>query len=406
MYNVVIVDNDKASRKIISECIEKNNSGFNVSACFDNPLLALEFLHKNHIDLLITDIKMPEMSGIELIEKTRKINPCCSFIIISSCRDFNYLKSAIHHKVEDYLLKPADIEELLDSLKDIKNKLDADSEMLFNIKKEKERKEHFLKSMIFNSASSDELKEAFLNLKFSFEYESSGGYLFVADIREFKDYVFKNWKYGPERIIVAFENIFKTCLNTEEVYTVVIDDNKFVFVCFCDDTGEQKNDIHLQFKEILKIDAEVLYETFFNNISDILKLKSTIEKISGFVIAHIDNIDGNINKDAFINDSVIRKTVEYIDENYSSDITRDEVAKKTHLSSSYFSTYFKSKTGMKFYDYLLFFRISKAIELLKEGKSAKDVCTLVGYNDERFFNRKFKEFTSYTVVEYRKNILK
>ncbi len=404
MYSVVIVDDDKLSEKIISECIENNNTGFNVAGCFDNPQTALEYLHKNYIDLLITDIVMPEMSGIELIETVKKINPNCRFIIVSGCKDFDCAKRAIENKVENYLIKPMGTEELLASLKNIKNKLDIDSEMILNLKEEKERKELFLNSVISDSISLDELKKEFLKLKFSFGYENSDGYLFVVDIKNFNDYVLKNWKYGPDSIMTAFENIFKTCLKTKEVYTVAIEENKFIFICFCNNIGEQKINICLEFEEILKIDTEVLYETFFDNISDALNLKNAIGKINGFEITHMDNI--NINKEAFINDSVIKKAAEYINENYASDITRDEVAKITHLSSSYFSTYFKSKTGIKFCDYLLFFRISKAIEMLKNGENSKDIYARVGYNDVRFFNRKFKEFTSYTVVEYRKNLLK
>ena len=401
MYNVVIVDGDKLSRKITSECIKKNSTGFNVAGCFDNPLNALEYLHKNYVDLLITDITMPEISGIELIETVKKINPGCRFIIISGYRDFDCARSAIENKVENYLLKPMDSNELLTSLKNIKNKLDVDSEIILNAKKEKENKELFLNSVISDLISFDELKEEFLKLRFSFDYENSSGYLFVMDIKRFNDYVFKNWKYGPASIMIAFENIFKICLKTKEAYTAAIDDNRFVFICFCNNLGEQKLNICSEFKKILKIDAEVLYETFFDNISEVLNLKNVIEKINDFESAHI-----NINKDAFINDSVVKKAVEYINENYASDISRDDVAKTVHLSSSYFSTYFKSKTGMKFYDYLLFLRISKAVEMLKEGESTKNIYARVGYSDVRFFNRKFKEFTSYTVVEYRKNVSK
>lgn len=252
MYSVVVVDDDKLSGEIISECIEKSSLDFTVAGCFDNPSIALEYLHKNYVDVLVTDIIMPEMSGIELIEKIKKINPSCRFIIVSGYRDFNYAKYAIQNKVENYLIKPIETEELLISLKNINNKLDIDSEIILNIKK--------------------------------------GNF--------------------------------------------------------------------------------------------------------------------NINDYAFINDSVIKKAVEYIDENYASDITREDVAKITHLSPSYFSTYFKSKTGIKFYDYLLLVRISKAVDMLKDGKSTKDICESVGYSDVRFFNRKFKEFTSYTVAEYRKKIMK
>lgn len=123
-----------------------------------------------------------------------------------------------------------------------------------------------------------------------------------------------------------------------------------------------------------------------------------IDVVACFEISYMPNV----NKDAFLNDPVINKVAKYIGENYTSDITREEVARITYLSPSYFSTYFKSKTGITFYDYLLLFRISKAVEMLKDRKSTIDICESVGYSDTRFFSRKFKEFTSYTIAEYRK----
>ena len=77
---------------------------------------ALYLLKKKKMELLITDIKMPCMSGLELIEKAIQINPSMKIIIVTGYKDFEYAKKALKFGIDDFLLKPIDNQELKSAL--------------------------------------------------------------------------------------------------------------------------------------------------------------------------------------------------------------------------------------------------------------------------------------------------
>lgn len=78
---------------------------------------ALDYLGDNHVDLLITDVSMNGMSGLELIQRAKKLNPNLSVVIISAYSKFEYVKEAIKYGIVNYLLKPININELYECLK-------------------------------------------------------------------------------------------------------------------------------------------------------------------------------------------------------------------------------------------------------------------------------------------------
>lgn len=94
---------------------------------------------------------------------------------------------------------------------------------------------------------------------------------------------------------------------------------------------------------------------------------------------------------------------EYLEQHYSQDITLEMMADKLNISRSYLSTYFKSKTGTYFVDYVNLFRINRAKELLA-GSDVKiqDAAAKVGYQNINSFNRMFKKFTGVTPSEFRR----
>ena len=73
---------------------------------------ALNLVKEHSPILLMTDIRMPVMDGMELLNKTRELYPDMRFIIISGFSDFEYAREAIHLKVYDYLLKPVSLEDI------------------------------------------------------------------------------------------------------------------------------------------------------------------------------------------------------------------------------------------------------------------------------------------------------
>lgn len=125
MYKVLIVEDELFMREGLKNLIDWTEAGFEIigEACDGEE--ALEFVKQNEVDLLITDIKIPVMNGLELIEAIKKENlpnkP--EVIIISGYADFEYAKTAILHGVVNYILKPIEEEELIETLQKVKTRL-------------------------------------------------------------------------------------------------------------------------------------------------------------------------------------------------------------------------------------------------------------------------------------------
>lgn len=99
---------------------------------------------------------------------------------------------------------------------------------------------------------------------------------------------------------------------------------------------------------------------------------------------------------------LIKKAYEYIDDNFSRDISLGEISEELNISSYYFSKLFKDETGEGFVEYLTRRRIDKAKDMLKDPeKSIKEICSECGYSDPNYFSRIFKKSTGMTPTEYK-----
>ena len=121
MIKVLIVDDEPYIRQGLKILINWDQYGYEVSGEASNGLEAVELMKQAEFDLVITDIKMPQMDGLELIEYTREhISREIRFIILSGFYEFEYAKKAIRYDVADYILKPVQREELIRVLEDYK----------------------------------------------------------------------------------------------------------------------------------------------------------------------------------------------------------------------------------------------------------------------------------------------
>lgn len=124
MYRTVVVEDEERILHNICRRIERVSSRFRVVASFTSSLQALQYLQNNQVDAVLTDIRMPGMDGLTLIEKIGSFqNPL--IVIVSSYQDFSYAKNAIRLNVCDYLLKPFLDEELGQILGRLVDRLDS-----------------------------------------------------------------------------------------------------------------------------------------------------------------------------------------------------------------------------------------------------------------------------------------
>ncbi|MDR1643869.1 MAG: response regulator [Clostridiales bacterium] len=125
MYKILLADDEVEVLEGLKVLIPWENYGFRVCGAVSSGLLALEAMRENIYDLVITDIRMPGLSGLDLIKRLREANPSTNVVILSGYADFRYAQKALEMRVLRYLLKPVEEDELIEALKAIKAEFGA-----------------------------------------------------------------------------------------------------------------------------------------------------------------------------------------------------------------------------------------------------------------------------------------
>lgn len=119
MLKVIIVDDEQWSLDYMMNLVDWHENGAEVVATFNNSKDALVFFSENpDIDLVFIDVQMPEITGLEFLERAVNCSSNAGFVIISSYDYFNYAQQAMRNGAKDYLLKPVEQADVLRILKD------------------------------------------------------------------------------------------------------------------------------------------------------------------------------------------------------------------------------------------------------------------------------------------------
>ena len=110
MFNILVVEDDKNLRKLITTCLRKNNY---IPFEANNGEEALDMLDKHYIDLIISDVMMPKMDGFELIKELRRSEYKLPILLITAKDSINDKKEGFLAGADDYMVKPINLEELL-----------------------------------------------------------------------------------------------------------------------------------------------------------------------------------------------------------------------------------------------------------------------------------------------------
>ncbi|MCI8454352.1 MAG: response regulator [Lachnospiraceae bacterium] len=133
LYRIILVDDEAEVRESIIRKIDWALVGFQVVGDAENGEEALEKIEVLEPDVVLTDIRMPYMDGLMLVERIRQKYPSMKTVIFSGYDDFEYAKRAIKLNVTEYILKPVNVEELTAILKRIKGNLDEEIEQKRNV---------------------------------------------------------------------------------------------------------------------------------------------------------------------------------------------------------------------------------------------------------------------------------
>lgn len=155
----MIVDDNKIIREHFQKVVDWESKGFELVSVAGNGITAWQSFAEYHPELVITDVKMPGMNGLELAKKIKDVAPDVVVVFISNYSDFNYLKSAINVGAYDYIMKHETRGKVFDK------KLEEIREKITDIN---QNKRHYLESILFSSLISSDIKK--LEQAFSKKY--------------------------------------------------------------------------------------------------------------------------------------------------------------------------------------------------------------------------------------------
>ena len=124
-YKILLVDDEVDVRESIARTVDWEACGFSLCGCAAGALEALEMAKDLVPDVVMTDICMPYMDGLELIERLQQMYPAMRFVVVSGHDDFAYAQRAMQFRVMDYLLKPLSLTGVREALARIRASLDA-----------------------------------------------------------------------------------------------------------------------------------------------------------------------------------------------------------------------------------------------------------------------------------------
>ena len=129
-YKILLVDDEAEVRTSIIRKIDWSAVGFQVVGDAENGVDALEKIEQLEPDVVLTDIRMPYMDGLEMAERLREIHPSIKVVLFSGFDDFEYAQKAIKLNIIEYILKPVNAEEMMEILLRIKGTLDEEIQRL------------------------------------------------------------------------------------------------------------------------------------------------------------------------------------------------------------------------------------------------------------------------------------
>lgn len=184
MLSVLIVDDERAICYLIRKLIHWEELGLIYAGSASDGWEAWSMAQEKRPDIIITDIQMPKMNGMELIERFREEKIPTDFVVVSGYQEFEYAKQAIRFGVEDYLLKPIKEAELNRILKRICEKSQENSEIVQLKQEQQRRKNRVLEQILRGEPAGADAEEDFrfrgdhfllAQFQFCFSGEGKGG---------------------------------------------------------------------------------------------------------------------------------------------------------------------------------------------------------------------------------------
>lgn len=215
-WRVLIVDDEFRIGMLIKKLIHWNEVNMECIDTVDHCEKALEIVKNDQVDVIITDIRMPKISGLDMIGMVKKLKKDIKFVVVSGYKEFEYAHKALQYGVEDYLLKPINekqINEILEKISANISKNYNQSVETIEMQKTISESRHIIKRDFLKNIIDQEDRFDINDGKVRLEGEMYIGICMKLDYVDYNVYDFKQDKLTVEKIISMVDEILKPEVN-------------------------------------------------------------------------------------------------------------------------------------------------------------------------------------------------
>ena len=390
MYKTLFVDDERLIREGISNLIDWERITGQELTLAENAKVALKYLEHEKYEIVISDIYMQDMNGIELAKCIKEKWPDVVVILLSAYEDFDYARKAIEAGVFKYLLKPVIPEELEDAVneaisqvkinEETKKRIDHSQEVLEDYRRE--LKKSLWKDILSgNMRNEDEILERFE--KMNMPKNISPIYVVVYETDD-ETMLYQNQVAIDKVVSSCFEGYIDTVFMDDYIVILLKKENaKSVLYAFGDLVKEMFHfEVYMGEEKVVK-DLSTLHISVESAKYNIQKNRANKkDEPTQIVLAAVE---------------MIRKEIENVDFNINT------IANALYLTPAYFSRVFKRKMGMTCKDFIKNYRINLAKELLQNTDlSIQQISEKTGYATVYYFSQQFKQVTGESPGSFRK----
>ena len=406
---VFLVDDEIVIREGIRESFPWDDTPYTLVGEAPDGEMALPMIRDTNPDIVITDIKMPFMDGLELCRMLRTQMPWVGIIVLSGYDEFEYARQCIKLGVREYLLKPINAADLKEALDKVSAQIKEERKSIEHASSLRARMQgdgKFLKEKLIGSLFTDEAVEA--DAQNVINQLASMGCPLPAPFYEVIDAAFEPTETGQQAVGILAE----TNNGTVQTSPGRVGTRLLVIGDTAEDVEERSysmatsmvqelersgcKNIRIGIGEIVEKPEDILRS--FKNARHIRHLLVERKEENALILGIREM--GDVSDDM---PSVIHEAKVYMSQNFQNpNLMLPDVAEAVNMSKSRFSAVFSQATGQTFTEYLIHLRLNKAKELLKTTNyKNSQIADETGYNDYHYFSYIFKKNTGMTPSEYR-----
>ena len=424
MYKVLLVDDEYMITEGLKRLIPFDKWDMEVVATANHADDALDYVREHPVDIVISDVNMPDKTGLEMIQEMKDLLPDAYYILLSGYQEFDYVKKAMNLSVVDYLVKPVDkvelghlLEKIVTQLREkvqepeilsqqldeeaFKTHLTQKENWWIGLSKEKQGDfviPYYVLGQDWQIVLADQEFEGLLVMAFEAPYQSN--------FEKWKRDIEKTLFYGSvnldqsESLFSYYEPIYRVIIqgNLQQIIEELTLLEKIVL------ENTPRVSITKQLFTQFVMDVFHLFEHLkADDMTDIVKnihAITTFEDLVAYTKETLTSFFGQYR----MNENVV-SVLEVIGRDYKKELSLKDISKDLFINPVYLGQLIKKETNSTFAELLNKQRIKAAQQLLlSTNDSIEDICYTVGYSNVGYFYKVFRKLCGKSPKAYRKQV--